>query len=137
MGVAMLVPVTALYASLLTLIMIDLAFRVGSRRGRLQISMGDGGDPQIVVDNRRHLNFVEHVPMAVILMGIVELNGAPKLWLYIIGAVVVIARILHPIGLNAQGMGHPFRTIGAMLTMLSTVTLVGIALWQVLSRGLP
>lgn len=132
----MLLPVTALYASLLTLIMIYLAFRVGSRRGRMQISMGDGGDAQIVVDNRRHLNFVEHVPMAVILMGIVELNGAPKFWLYGIGAVLVVARILHPMGMRQTGMGHPFRAIGAMLTVLSTLVLVGIALWQVAHRGL-
>ena len=128
------VPVTALFAALLTTIMLVLAFRVGSRRGMLQIPMGDGGDTTLLVDNRRHLNFVEHVPMAVILMALAELNGAPKDWLYAIGTLLVIARILHPIGLRAAGMSHPFRTIGAMLTMLCTLALIVIALWQVIAQ---
>ncbi len=124
------VPVTALFAALLALVMLVLAFRVGSRRGMLQIPIGDSGDAKLLIDNRRHLNFVEHVPMAVILMAVVELNGAPKGWLYAIGALLVIARVLHPIGLRSEDMRHPFRTIGAMLTMLCTVALIGIALWQ-------
>lgn len=126
--------VTAIYASLLALIALVLAMRVGLRRGSLGISVGDGGDAAILIDNRRHLNFVEHVPIAIILIAIIELNGAPKLWLHILGCVLVVARILHPIGLRADTIGHPFRAIGAMATMLVTVAAAGIALWQVAMR---
>lgn len=130
------VPVTALFASILALVMVYLGLRVSMQRGKQKIMIGDGGNSELFLEGRRHLNFVEHVPMAVILMGLVELNGAPKLWLYILGSALVLARVLHPIGLRATGI-HAFRPIGALLTILTTVALIVIALQQVFSRGLP
>lgn len=130
------VPVTALFAGILALIMLFLAMRVGAQRGKHRISIGDGGNAELIVNSRRHLNFVEYVPMALILMGLIELNGAPAQWLYVIGAVLVLARILHPLGLRTEGV-HAFRVIGALLTVLVIVALAIIALYQVFSRGLP
>lgn len=122
--------VTAIYAGLLALIALALAMRVGSRRGKLGVSIGDAGDPALTLNNRRHLNWVEHVPIAIILIGIIEANGAPKLWIHVLGGVLVVARIIHPVGLRSESMSHPFRFIGAMTTMLVTAVAALVAISQ-------
>lgn len=104
--------------------------RVGSRRGKLGVSIGDAGDPALTLNNRRHLNWVEHVPIAIILIGIIEANGAPKLMIHVLGGLLVIARIIHPIGLRAETMAHPLRFLGAMTTMLVTLVAAVFAIWQ-------
>ena len=124
------VAVTGLYASLLMIIAFVLVVRVGARRGKVGVSIGDGGDKTLFLENRRHLNFLEHVPMALLLLAIIELNGAPKLWIHWLGGALVIARICHPIGLHADNARHPMRGIGAGITMLVTLIAIGIALWQ-------
>lgn len=122
--------VTAIYAGLLALIAIALAMRVGFRRGSLGVSIGDAGDPALTLNNRRHLNWVEHVPIAIILIGIIEANGAPKSMIHVLGGLLVIARIIHPIGLRAESMAHPLRFAGAMATMLVTLLAALFAIWQ-------
>ncbi|MCG8587817.1 MAG: MAPEG family protein, partial [Proteobacteria bacterium] len=92
--------ITAVFAILLTLIGSYLAFRAGSLRGRTKVSIGDGGDTQLLLEMRRHGNFAEFVPMALILMAIVELNGGNAGLLYGCGGLLVVARVLHPIGLQ-------------------------------------
>src|SRR5690242_15885602 len=92
--------ITALYAGLLAFIAIALAANVGWRRPKLGVSLGDGGHQVLVVANRRHLNFVEHAPLALILIAIVELNGAPSVWVHSLGGALVVAR-------NHSSIRHP------------------------------
>jgi uncharacterized membrane protein YecN with MAPEG domain len=125
--------VTAIYAGLLALIAITLGTRVGIRRGKLGVSLGDAGDPALTLNNRRHLNWIEHVPIAIILIGIIEANGAPKLMIHVLGGLLVLARIIHPVGLNAESMAHPLRFLGAMTTMLVTLVAAVFAIWQGIS----
>ena len=121
---------TALYAGILALISIALAGHVGSRRGGSGVSLGDGGNKDLLVAMRRQANFIEYVPLIVAMMAIIELNGAPKLWLNVIGVAIVVARIAHPFGLSADTMRNPLRFIGATLTMLVTLSCAIILLWQ-------
>ena len=79
---------------------------------------------------RRHDNFVENVPLALILMGIVEANGGNNILLHVMGAILVLARIMHPIGLHHDRPTHPLRAVGAGGTLLVTIILGGVALWQ-------
>jgi uncharacterized membrane protein YecN with MAPEG domain len=122
--------ITALYAGLLAFIAIVLAANVGWRRPKLGVSLGDGGHEVLVVANRRHLNFVEHAPLALILIAIVELNGAPSVWVHSLGGALVLARLVHPFGIQADSITHPARAIGAMLTALVTVVAAILAIMQ-------
>jgi hypothetical protein len=126
----MLLPVIALYAGLLALIGQFLGGVVGSTRGRLKIPIGDGGKPELTLANRRHMNFVENVPLLITLLAIVELNGAPKLWIHVMGSALVVARIVHPFGLNMDNMSSPARIFGAAVTALVMVAAAAILLWQ-------
>ncbi len=121
---------TALYAGILAFIALALAANVGWRRPKLGVPLGDGGNEVLIVANRRHLNFVEHVPLALILIAIVELNGAPSVSVHSLGGALVVARIVHPFGIQTKSLSHPARAIGAMLTMLVTIIAAVLAIMQ-------
>ncbi len=76
-----------------------------------------------------HQNFLEYVPLILILMGAVELNGGSTTLLYVIGDALIIARIAHAIGLKYDNMAHKGRLIGAGGTALITVVIAGYAIW--------
>jgi uncharacterized membrane protein YecN with MAPEG domain len=126
----MQVPVTGLYAALLALVAIALVAGVGATRGKTKISLGDGGDPKLIVAIRRHMNFVEGVPLALLLMALVELNGGSKALLHALGAILLVARLIHPFGLELQDMGKWQRIAGATATLLVTLAAAIVLLWQ-------
>jgi uncharacterized membrane protein YecN with MAPEG domain len=109
--------ITLLYAGILGIISIILAAGVGRSRGAAGISIGLGDDQALLVANRRHGNFVEYVPLALILMGLLEANGVDAAATHSFGVVLTLSRIAHPIGLRADTMSHPLRAIGAIGTI--------------------
>ena len=130
-----MLPITALFAILLTLIGSYLAFRAGSLRGSEKISIGDGGNEQLLLEMRRHGNFSEHVPLALILMAVVELNAGSAALLYGSGALLVVARLLHPLGLQPgeSALSSPLRVMGAGGTLLATMILTLAVAWGVVT----
>ena len=119
----MLLPITALYAGILMIFALALSFRAGGFRGKTGISVlfGEPANMELIERVRVHQNFLEYVPMAIILMGIIELNGGNATFLHVFGVVLIIARIAHAIGLKHDNMGHPGRAIGAGGTALISV----------------
>jgi hypothetical protein len=110
--------VTLLYAGLLGLMLLALLWPiVRLRRGR-QVGLGDGGDPDLARAIRVHANFIEYVPIALILMMMLELRGMPVWWLHGAGVALVVARILHAVGLGSSA-GYSFgRFWGTLLTWI-------------------
>lgn len=104
--------ITAPYAAALTLLLIVLTQLVVRARGRTKIPLGHGDDPRLLEASRRQMNFVEQVPMTLILMLLAEAGGAGAIWLHVAGAVLLVARVLHPFGITVANPGHPLR-VGA------------------------
>jgi uncharacterized protein len=113
--------VTALYAGLLGLISIGVSFPAGRLRGQLGVSVGDGGNKDLLLAMRRHGNFVEYVPMALILIAVLELNQVGTNVLHGLGLALVVGRLAHAFGINANNMKTVGRLIGASLTLLVTL----------------
>ena len=126
----MIVPITALYAGVLALILGALGYQVGSTRNRTGISILHGDDMDLAEKIRRHANFIENVPLALILMCVLELNGAGAGLLHGLGIALVLARSAHPLGLHHDNMRHPLRAIGAGVTFLVTAIAALAAIWQ-------
>ena len=63
-------PVTALYAALLSIIFLVLAVRVIQVRRSEKIAIGDGGSAILTRRMRVHSNFAEYVPMALVLLAL-------------------------------------------------------------------
>ncbi len=112
---------TAFYAGLLGLVAIALGVQAGRLRGRLNISIGDGGNPELLLAMRRHANFAEWVPLALVLVLLMELNDASGFWLHLLGVTLVAARCAHAFGLQAdsiQGKGRAFGAGGTLLVVV-------------------
>ena len=128
----MAMPITLFYASFFALFAVVLSFRAGTFRGKTGISLlyGEPNNMELAQRVRVHQNFLEYVPMLLIVMGALELNGASAMFLYIIGDLLIVARIAHAIGLKHDNMAHIGRLIGAGGTALVTVATAGYGLWM-------
>jgi uncharacterized membrane protein YecN with MAPEG domain len=114
--------ITALYAGILGLISIGVSFAAGSLRGKLGVSIGDGGNKDLLLAMRRQANFVEYVPLALILIALLELNQVGGNVIHGLGLALVVGRIAHAVGIKADRMKTAGRFIGAVLTLLVTLT---------------
>jgi uncharacterized membrane protein YecN with MAPEG domain len=123
-------PVTALYTSILTILAFVLAQHVIKTRARTTIPLGDRGDDRLLEASRRQMNFVENVPLTVILMLLAEAGGAAATHLHIAGAVLVAARIVHPFGISVDRAAHPLRIGGAVTTNLVQLGLIVLLMMQ-------
>jgi uncharacterized membrane protein YecN with MAPEG domain len=120
--------VTALYGGLLGLLGIAIAVVVGRVRGATGISIGDGGNIELIVAMRRQANFVEFVPLSLILIGLLELNGVGSIAIHALGAGLLIARLCHAIGFRSDESMMIFRQIGAIG---STLLLAIASIWGI------
>jgi uncharacterized membrane protein YecN with MAPEG domain len=133
--VGMQLPITAIYAGILAIFALVLSFRAGSYRGKAGISIlfGDPVNWVLAERVRVHQNFLEYVPMILILMGVSEVNGASSTMLHSVGSLLIIARIAHMIGLKHDNMAHIGRLIGAGGTALITLVMAIYTIWIALS----
>lgn len=97
--------ITLLFASLHVLLLIALLVPVSLHRRRRQIGIGDGGDPALLRKIRVHANFVEHVPLALLMLALLELAGLSPPLLWLLGAALLLARLMHATGLS-RGAGY-------------------------------
>jgi uncharacterized membrane protein YecN with MAPEG domain len=107
--------VTPLYAGLLALWFLVLSWRVVQRR-RGGIYLGDGGDQAMLRVIRGHANFAEYVPLALLLMGMLELSRLSIYALHALGIVLLVARLLHGYALSFTDHFTFGRFWGAALT---------------------
>jgi len=119
----MALPTTTLYALPLILIFLILFFRVSARRSDLKVSIGDAGDAILHERIRQHGNFIEWVPLGLILMALAEASAANSIALHCAGGLMVLGRIFHPFGLKAGNAAHPLRMAGNSMNLLSVAIL--------------
>lgn len=125
------IPITLMYASVMAVFALVLSFGAGSARGKLGISVlfGDPVNMELAEKVRRHQNFLEYVPMLLILFAAIEASGGSSMFLYVAGDLLIIARIAHAIGLKHDNIAHPGRLIGAGGTALLTLVTAGYGFW--------
>ena len=95
------IPITAVFTALLALMLVGLSIRVTVLRARKKISFFDGGDPELGRALRVQGNFIEYVPMALLLMAPMEGMGTRHWLVYSFGALLLAARFAHAWGLYA------------------------------------
>lgn len=110
--------VTSLYAALLGLMFIPFTMRVGLYRGKTGIHIGDGDDPALLKRIRGQANFIETVPLALILLILMELGGASSTWMHSLGAALTLGRLAHYLQLTDLVSPILFRIGGMLATLL-------------------
>ena len=94
-------PVTALIAAAFGILMVPLSLQISlhyASRGTSQADPDNMHDELLRRKTRAHGNFIEYVPTALILLGLMEASGAPGMLLWWLGGSFLGARILHIIG---------------------------------------
>ncbi len=127
----MQVPITLMYASLFAIFALVLSFGAGSTRGKtgVPILFGDPPNMELAEKVRGHQNFLEYVPMFLIVFAAIEMNGGSSMFLFVVGDLLLVARIAHAIGIKHDNMGHIGRLIGAAGTALLTLITAGYGLY--------
>ncbi len=112
--------ITILYAGILGLMAVVLAATCGLYRANAGISHGPGDDEELAMRMRRHANFVENVPLALLLIALLEMQAVSSIAVHALGGAVVLGRGLHWYGF-AGGVTSAPRGLGAGITTLAIV----------------
>lgn len=123
-------PITGLYAAALVTLVFGLVLRVVFLRRTRRVGIGDGEDRQLAKAIRAHANAAETVPIALLMMLVIELGGASATVIHVLGASLVFARCIHAWGLSHRSGTSLGRFWGTALTWLVVLTAAVIAVRQ-------
>lgn len=123
MASGLVLPITLTMAGAATLVNIWLGRRIGQVRIAHKISVGDGGNEALARRMRAQANFVEYTPFFLILLALIELATGSAVWLWAVGALYIVGRLLHAFGMEG---GMRLRMIGILSTM---IVLAGLSVY--------
>ncbi|PFG58065.1 hypothetical protein ATG66_0595 [Vibrio sp. ES.051] len=116
--------ITALYASILALLMIWLAVQVIKQRRLNQVAYADGGVEALQIVRSAQSNATEYIPITLILMVLLELNSAYPTWIHLTGIIFIIGRVIHARGILKEDLKRRIR--GMQVTFLVILSLVAL-----------
>ena len=120
--------ITMLYAGLCTILVVVLGLRVVLFRFRHRIGLGDGGDANLQRRVRVHANAIENLPLALLLLGGLELNGYSAPLIHGFGATLFVSRLLHAWGLSHSSGTSKGRFLGTLFTWLLMLSMAVFAI---------
>lgn len=116
---------TILYAAALATLFVVLSVRTLLLRRTLGIGLGDGGDERMLRAVRAHANFAEYTPLALLLLFMLELQGATSGWVHGLGLCLLLGRLSHAFGVSRAPENYLFRVFGMAMTF---TTIIGAVL---------
>ncbi|NLR71567.1 MAPEG family protein [Novosphingobium sp. ERN07] len=123
----MILPITLCAAAAAAVLNIWLSIRIGMVRTTKKISIGDGGDMELIARMRAQANFIENTPIVLVLIAVIELARTGNVWVMGVAAAYMLGRVAHGVGMDGGPLGF-MRGLGTMATML---TQLGLGTWAV------
>ena len=125
MGISIIegIPITGFYAGLLGLLAVGLASQV--LWARINAKKLPEWKPDTTM--RVQANFVENVPLALILLYLLEAGGVASIIIHVLGAAFVLCRLSHAWGYSTNPGATYARLIGAQGTFL-LISIMGFGL---------
>ncbi len=108
--------ITPIYAALLAFLFVALSVNVILRRRSDKVSVGDGGQKTMIKAMRTQANCAEYAPFSLLLIAIVELQGAGGWLVNLLGLTLAAGRVLHAYGFGRTPQIVILRQIGMGLT---------------------
>ena len=125
--------ITAAYAAVFALLFVGLSVYVVVLRGQTGIVHGDGGHDLLNRSIRAHGNFAEYVPYVLLIALLIEAGGAADLTIHLLLAPLLVARLMHPVGMR-QPVGslaqYAWRATSTTVTWLVMLAGAGLLLGQ-------
>ncbi|MEN2786316.1 MAPEG family protein [Sphingomonas qilianensis] len=118
-------PITLATTGGAAIIALWLGMRVGQIRRAAQVSIGDGGNTALIARMRAQSNYVEYAPFIVALIAVLEFTTGSSTWLWGAAILFLIARVVHPLGMDGMKGG---RMAGTLITFLLLLGLGGYAI---------
>ena len=115
--------ITLLYASLLSVLAICLAFSTGLVRSKTNTMLGEGDSPEMLQSIRAFGNLIEYAPLAIIMLGLLEIQDIDGRKLHILGSTFFLSRILHAYGLAISRESTPYRLLGTLGTWITILAM--------------
>lgn len=115
------ISVTSIYAALLALLFTWLSLRVIFERMEHRVSLGDDGHKGLLKRMRAQANCAEYIPMGLILLALLELQGVGAQWVHLLGATLLIGRLAHAYGFSRSPQLFLLRRTGMVLTFTQIV----------------
>jgi uncharacterized membrane protein YecN with MAPEG domain len=127
--------ITSAYLGILALLYLVLGLQVSRLRRGNKVLFGDGGNIQLRSAIRAHANFVEYVPIIVLMIAMLEMSGMPAMRVHLLMGALLVARLLHPLGMYVGPRTLQFqicRVGGISLTLLVMLAAALLLLWRFL-----
>lgn len=127
--------ISAIYIAVLAIAQIALTANVVRMRLTQKVSLGtEKGDAELLRAVRAHGNFIEIVPMGLLLLLAGELQGAPGWCVHSLGMLLLAGRGLHAYAILKcpHSAGMP-RTIGMLLNLAALFFGALVNLWLALA----
>ena len=116
--------VVGIYAAINALLVLILSYNVGQNRARTDsLTPGALGDDRLIRAIRAHGNATEYIPLAIVLLLIISLLGAPSVLLHGLGGAFTLGRFAQAIGMTLEKHPNAIRFTGNLFTGL--VYLIG------------
>lgn len=129
------IAIATFYVGLNALLLLALAYNVGSRRGaQNQLQPGEMGDAALTRSIRAHGNYSEHAPMVLLLLVGLAALGVEPLWLHVYGASFTAARVIGAFGMMRENHPNALRFFGNLVTGLALLIGSGAAIFLGLDR---
>jgi uncharacterized protein len=131
--------VTAAYLGILALLYAVLGLQVSRLRRGNKVLFGDGGNIKLRSAIRAHANFAEYVPIIVLMVAMLEMSGMPAARVHLLMGALLVARLLHPVGMYVGPKTWQFqicRVGGIVLTILVLIVSAVLLLRQFLAGAI-
>ena len=125
--------ITAFYAGILGLIYLGLTGLVIYGRATFKVFNGDGGHDNMRGMIRAHANFIEYVPLILVLVALLESSGANSVLIRTMMIALCVVRALHPFGMLARERS-PVQAICRGAGSMITWVILGIAAIMLIFR---
>ena len=127
--------ITSAYLGILALLYLVLGLQVSRLRRGNKVLFGDGGNIKLRSAIRAHANFVEYVPIIVLMVALLEMSGTAAARVHLLMAALLVARLVHPLGMYVGPRTLQFqicRVGGILLTLLVMLSSALLLLWRFL-----
>lgn len=111
--------ITPFYAAILGLFFVFLSVRTLRLRRKLRIAIGDAGNQEMLRGMRAHSNFVEYAPFALLLIFMLETEGAAYALIHALCICLLLGRLVHAYGVSNPSEDYRYRVFGMTMTFMA------------------
>ena len=122
----MTLTVVPIFSAIFAALFMVLSINVIRARRRHKVGIGHGRNKVVERAMRVHANFAEYTPFALLLITLLEVNGANRWFLIGLCSVLLGGRLVHAFGVSMENERFVYRVSGMVMTFM-VILIAGVA----------